>query len=157
MLRICQNFHQLRFGELVEVYGEHLGKGDFLQAQQEFYAYLRQEFFTGAGDRYYIWEEDGRYICALRLQSFADGLLLEGLETRPDYRRQGYGEKLIRAVQQTTGGQRIYSHISPQNTASIALHKACGFQKINDLARYADGSVDHHCGTYCYDGEWNIK
>lgn len=160
MLAVYKNLHQIRFGELMEVYSESVaengeelypdlsGAEQVLQAQQDFYAYLQQGFFCKEGDTYCIWEENGKYVCALRLESYQDGLLLEALETRPEYRKQGYAEKLIRAVQQMVGDGKIYSHISHKNAASLAVHEKCGFQKILDHARYADGSVNSYCGTY---------
>lgn len=165
MMRVFFGLHALRFGELMEVYAEsvaengaefypHLCENEqILQARQDFYAYLKQGFFTLAGDRYCIWEEDGRYLCALRLQDYRDGLLLEALETRPQVRRRGYAEKLIRAVQKQIGQTPLYSHISHKNAASIGVHRKCGFVKISDSAVYADGSVNDRCGTYLYHNE----
>lgn len=162
MLSVYKKLHQLRFGELMEVYREsvaengeefypHLSANEqIIQAQQDFYAYLQQGFFTKETDTYCIWEENGRYICALRLESYQDGLLLEALETRPEYRKQGYAQKLITEVQRLIGKEKIYSHISHKNTASLAVHQKCGFEKIQDYARYADGSVNDRCGTYLY-------
>lgn len=148
MLLVIDRPTQLRFGELTKVYAESLPNGD---AQQELYAYLRQEFFTRAGDRYCIWEEEGSYISALRLQRYKDGLLLDALETRPSYRRRGYARKLVEAVMEATRGEKLYSHIRRDNRASRALHEACGFRKCLDCARLADGSVSPHYATYCYE------
>lgn len=165
MLQIFDRLNQLRFGELMEVYSESVAENgeelypnlseneQIIQAQQDFYAYLQQGFFTDQEDIYCIWEENGRYICALRLEHYQDGLLLEALETRPEYRRRGYAEKLIRAVQQQLGEQKVYSHISHKNVASLAVHQKCGFEKILEYARYADGSVNDRCGTYFYQAQ----
>ena len=76
--------------------------------------------------------------------------LLEALETRPEYRRRGYAEQLIKAVLVQLQPERLYSHIGHKNVASIAVHLKCGFRKLADTARYLDGSVDAHCGTYLY-------
>lgn len=163
MLLVCQKLSQLHFGQLMEVYRESvrengaefypdLSAGEqLLRAEQDFYDYLRSGFFTQPGDLYCIWEENGRYICALRLQTFADGVLLEALETHPDHRRLGYAETLIRAVLQHFQPEKLYSHIGHRNTASQAVHLKCGFRKIADHARYANGSVNSHCGTYLYE------
>lgn len=162
MLCIYQNLRQLRFGELMEVYREsvaangrelypELSDGEqILKAEQDFYAYLRQGFFNRSDDLYCIWEEEGRYVSALRLQKFADGLLLEALETRPEYRRRGYGEQLISAVQEMVGSRKLYSHIHHRNFPSVEIHEKCRFRKISDISRYADGSVNNRCGTYLY-------
>ncbi len=152
MLLVFDKLRSLRFSELTEVYAESLGKDGaqrLLRAQQELYAYLRQEFFTRAGDRYCIWEEAGEYVCALRLQRFEDGLLLDALETRPSCRRRGYAQKLLEAVSESTRGVTLYSHIRFDNRASRALHEKCGFRKCRAFSRLADGSVDPHCATFC--------
>lgn len=162
MLCVYDGLRKLRFGELMKLYREavaengaeaypELSAGEqILRAEQDFYDYLRQGFFTQADDCYCIWQENGAYVCALRLQRFRDGLLLEALETRPEYRRQGYAEKLIRAVQERVEQQRIYSHIHHKNLPSRAVHEKCGFRMVCDIARYADGSVNDRCGTYLY-------
>lgn len=160
MLLLCDKLSQIRFGQLMQVYAEGAaenGADDYpnlppneqiLRAEQDFYAYLQTGFFTQPGDLYCIWEENGRYISALRLQKYQDGMLLEALETHPDYRRQGYASRLIQTVLEELRPERLYSHIGHRNIASQATHLKCGFRKIADHARYVDGSVNSHCGTY---------
>lgn len=163
MLQIYTGLEQIRFGELMEVYSESVAENgeDFyphlsaaeqvVRARQEFYAYLRQGFFTNEEEIYCIWQENGSYVCALRLEPYEDGLLLEALETRPSDRRRGYARKLIDAVLEIYGERKIYSHIGHKNTASLAVHQKCGFVKIADHARYVDGSFDTRCGTFLYE------
>ena len=160
MLLLCDKLSQIRFGQLMQVYAEGTaenGADDYpdlppneqiLRAEQDFYAYLQTGFFTQPGDLYCIWEEQGVYVSALRLQKYQDGLLLEALETHPDYRRQGYASRLIQTVLEELRPERLYSHIGHRNIASQATHLKCGFRRILDHARYADGSVNSHCGTY---------
>lgn len=162
MLRVFEKLGQLRFWELMEVYSESVSENgaEFypnlsapeqnMQAQQDFCVFLQEGFFCKEGDVYCIWQENDRYVCALRLERYQDGLLLEALETRPEYRRKGYAEKLIRAVQRQYGDRKIYSHISRNNLPSLRVHEKCGFEKILDHARYVDGSVNTHCGTFLY-------
>ena len=165
MLRIYDRLSQIRFGQLMQVYAEgteengaefypHLSPNEqILRAEQDFYAYLLTGFFTQEEDRYCIWEEKGTYVCALRLEKYQDGLLLEALETHPSYRRQGYAKKLIDAVLEYVGSVRVYSHIGHRNVPSQGVHLAAGFVKIADHARYADGSVNDRCGTYLYEAK----
>lgn len=165
MLLLCQRLSQLRFGELMAVYAQSVRENgeefypalspseQILRAEQDFYAYLQTGFFTQPGDLYCIWEEKGRYVSALRLQSYRDGMLLEALETCPDDRRHGYAAQLIRQVLDELHPEKVYSHISHRNAASRAVHEICGFRKISDNARYADGSVNSHCGTYLYESK----
>ena len=161
MLRLADKLNKLNFAQLMEVYAEgNEENGEemwpelpreqmLLRAEQAFYQYLLEGFFTVPGVVYAIWEENGVYISALRLEPFEDGLLLEALETAPAFRRQGYGEKLIRAVQEAFS-QRIYSHVSKRNIPSLAIHEKCGFRQVLDYAKYIDGSVARNAVTLCY-------
>ena len=162
MLNIVNSLRQLDFGQLMALYeegnrenGEDLypdlpAGQQLLRAEQDFYDYLRSGFFTQPGDRYCLWIENGIYVSALRLEPYQDGLLLEALETHPQHRGRGFAKKLIRAVLDGVD-ERVYSHISPRNGPSLAVHRACGFRKILDHAVYADGSVNSRCHTYRYE------
>lgn len=163
MLLIYDRLSQLRFGQLMQVYAEgtaengaemypHLSPNEQIRrAEQDFYVYLQTGFFTQSGDLYCVWEENGSYISALRLQRYQDGLLLEALETHPSCRCKGYAKRLIRSVLDTLHPIRVYSHVGHKNLASQATHLACGFSKISDQARYVDGSVNSRCGTYLFE------
>lgn len=162
MLRIYSKLANLRFGELMEVYEESNRDncGEFypelspeqqrLQGEQDFYAYLRDDFFTIADSVYAVWEIDGRYVSALRLEPYRDGCLLTALETKPDRRGCGYAKNLITHVLDRFPG-RIYSHVGKKNPASLHVHQECGFKKISDTAVYLDGSVDSRCCTLCFE------
>lgn len=161
MLKLATKMEQLKFSCLMEVYVEgNLENGahfhpeaseqlQLMQAEQSFYVYLTQSFFRTPGAVYAIWEEQGKYISALRLEPYEDGLLLEALETAPAYRRKGYAEKLIRSVQERFP-QKIYSHVSKQNRASLTVHQKCGFRQVLDYARYIDDSVARNAVTLRY-------
>ena len=152
MLYLARRLHQLNFTKLMAVYEEgnrenaaiffpELPEGQqMLQAEQAFYQYLQEGFFSVEGAMYAVWIENGEYVSALRLEPYEDGLLLEALETAPGERKKGYAEKLIRAVQ-VEFPQKIYSHVSKKNTASLKIHQKCGFCQILDYAKYIDGSV----------------
>lgn len=153
MLYLAKSMHQLQFGKLMEVYTESNAdkaeNGGLLQAEQDFYQYLQECFFTTPEAVYAIWTQNGAYVSALRLEPYKDGLLLAALETAPEHRRRGYAGKLICAVLAAFPGKKIYSHISRKNTASLAVHKKCGFRKIADTAVYIDGSVNPGAITLC--------
>lgn len=161
MLYLADKLCKLNFAALMAVYeeGNRENGGIFypdlpenqqiLQAEQAFYQYLAEGFFTAEGAVYAVWEENGTYISALRLEPYEDGLLLEALETAPAWRRQGYAEKLIRAVQEAFP-QKIYSHVSRRNAPSLAVHKKCGFCQVLDYAKYIDGSVNRNAVTLCF-------
>lgn len=163
MLKIIRSLKELDFYRLMQVYEEGNrengaerysdlpGSQQLIQAEQDFYAYLR-EFFAAPQVLYAVWEADGRYAAALRLEPYQDGLLLEALETAPDLRRKGYAVSLIKAVLpvlEAQGYKAVYSHVHKKNKASLAVHAACGFQRILEHAVYIDGSVLHSSCTLC--------
>lgn len=166
MLVVIRSVRELRFGELMAVYEQsnlEMGRRlwpqetrdrQFALAEQDFFDYLRQCFFTLPGSVYCLWQEDGHYVSALRLEPWKDGLLLTGLETTPSRRKKGYACKLVRGVQAYLARQgtvRLYSHISKCNEASIGVHMKCGFRKLFDYAAYNDGSTDRKAWTYIYE------
>ena len=162
MLTVATSLRQLNWAQLMALYeegnrenGEDLYPDCPLEqqlflAEQDFYDYLKTGFFTQPGDRYCLWTVDGIYVSTLRLQNYQDGLLLEALETHPGHRGRGYAKKLVAAVLEGVH-EKVYSHISPRNGPSLAVHKACGFQKILSHSVYADGSVNSRCHTYRYE------
>ena len=166
MLILARSLRELRFSELMEVYADSnlekaedwsdLPRGFALQlAEQEFRQYLQEVFFAVTGAVCAVWQEQGRYVSALRLEPYRDGLLLAALETAPDRRGNGYARSLIREVQRhlvQQGPVKLYSHIAKQNAASRKVHEQCGFRIISDHAVYINGSVDYRCDTWLYEG-----
>ena len=164
MLVIASSLRELNFRALMEVYieGNRENAGEnypdlppeqgLLRAEQDFYDYLREDFFRQAGAIYAIWASDGRYVSALRLEPYRDGLLLEALETAPDARQRGYATALMEAVLERLPGKRIYSHVRKRNLPSRKTHEKCGFREMLDYAVYLDGSVDRHSLTLCREG-----
>lgn len=163
MLILARSIRDLSFSRLMEVYIEgnlenaeefypDLTEGQkLMQAEQDFYQYLNKVFFRTSDAVYAIWEEQGTYVSALRLEPYRDGLLLEALETAPPSRRQGYAVELIRAVQEQFPNQRVYSHVSKKNAASLQVHEKCGFRRISEYAVYIDGSVNRRACTLCWE------
>lgn len=159
MLLTVTTLVELDFSALMQVYAEgnaengqelypHLPAGQqILSAEQDFYSFLREVFFRTPNAVYKIWVENGRYVSALRLEPYRDGLLLEALETAPTHRRQGYAKQLLRETLNQMEQYTVYSHVSKKNEASLRTHLACGFQRIGEYAVYADGSVLHNSCT----------
>ena len=165
MLREFYRLRDLNFSKLMEVYLEgNLENGmeqypdeepniQRIYAEQDFFLYLEQDFFQPPGAYYCVWVENGEYCAALRFEPFADGILLEALETAPKLRRNGYAKKLMRAALTSLSEKTslpVYSHVSKQNIASIRTHMACGFVKHLDYAVKIDGSVSDYCYTLVY-------
>ena len=157
MLFLARSLRELQFSQLMEVYIEgNLEKAEdglsLLEAEQAFYQYLKEDFFTVSGAVYYVWMEQGRYVSALRLEPYKDGLLLEGLETAPEQRRKGYAEALIRGMLAVEQTRPIYSHVDKNNTASLAVHERCGFRRAAGYAAYIDGSINDRACTLKLEG-----
>lgn len=158
MLILAARMGQLSFSSLMEVYRErNLIRASFregpelLAREQEFYSYLQRVFFATPGARYAVWQEDGHYTSACRLEPYRDGLILAGLETAPDHRRRGYALRLVQAVQDTLpDGTRLYSHVDKHNAASLGVHEKAGFCRIAESAVYLDGSADSRCCTFLW-------
>lgn len=163
MLLLIKKLRDLRFSSLMAVYeeGNRENAAEFFPgesperqlalAEQEFYSYLAQVFFPTPGALYALWEEDGEYVSALRLEPYRDGLLLEALETAPGQRRKGYALKLVHAVQERFAGRKLYSHVGKLNEASLKTHEKCGFRRIQEYAVYIDGSVNNRCCTLLFE------
>lgn len=156
MLKIIYSMRQLSFSQLMEVYEEsNILNGQekypnastnvqIREAEQDFYQYLSEIFFCQSNSFYGIWMEGEKYISALRIEPYLDGLLLCALETLPNARRNGYACLLIASVLRyltEQGSGTLYSHVSKRNTASLNAHLKCGFQVVKDYAVYSDGSV----------------
>lgn len=161
MLKLIYSLRDVHFSQLMDVYIEgNKANGSenypylspeqqLIHAEQDFYAFLR-EFFAVDRALYAVWETGGRYVSALRMEPYKDGLLLEALETMPDQRRNGYAVKLVQAVLKTVSAEikmPVYSHVNKHNQASLAVHAACGFERVLEYAVYIDGSVTYRCCT----------
>lgn len=147
MLKIIRSLSDLDTEQLLEVCKE-----DKLDAE-ELLSYLYDDFFRQKDAFYAVWASQGQYKAALRIEPYADGLLLEALSTAPNERRKGYGCMLVAEVLQflsTLPYKVVYSHISKKNVPSLELHKKCGFQLFSDSAKYIDGTVTQKSCTMCY-------
>ena len=125
------------------VYGKFPANLQMLYSEQDFYAYL-VEFFREPSARYAVWIHDGRYVSALRLEAYNNGLLLNALETRLDTRNCGFAKMLIKSVLndlRSKGSGVLYSHIQKNNAISIRAYLSCGFSVFSDSAVYLDGTI----------------
>lgn len=163
MLLLLKRLNDIHFSSLMAVYEEgNRENGDDLypqetperrlaQAEADFHDYLRQVFFPTPGAVYALWESDGKYLSALRLEPYRDGFLIAGLETAPEQRKKGYASQLLAAVQAHYSGEKLYSHVAKGNIASLATHRKCGFRRISEHAVYIDGSANNRCCTLLYE------
>ena len=163
MLKIIRDLRGLSISQLFKVYHEtivHEGQERYpdlqqslqiIQAEQDFYAYLKL-FFRDPQSFYAIWETENAYKAALRIEPYKDGVIVSALETAPEARRRGYACSLLRetiAYLRQQGIKVVYSHINKNNIASLRTHKRCGFTVCMDHAAYLDGSVFTDACTVC--------
>lgn len=164
MLRTIKQPNMLPYSPMMEIYADSLraaAKRDYpsiaenqalLQAEQDFYSYLYNDFFSVLGAACFLWELQGRPVAAARIEPYNDGMLLTGLETRPDMRNRGIAKELLTAVlhyAKQEGVMQVYSHVTKNNAASLAVHKACGFSIVSNYAVCLDGSTDGNMYTLC--------
>ena len=166
MLIVARSMKDLSFPKLMEVYTEGNRENGALRypeetperqqalAEEDFWDYLSQVFFHGENPVYLILTTEGRYVSALRLEDYEDGVLLEALVTAPGQRRKGYASELLREAANYLQGRapvRLYAHVAKKNTASMKTHLSQGFRQCLDYARYIDGTVSQNTVTLALD------
>ena len=146
---VIESFEQLDTRKLMDVYAESNEENiDYFfpdaedraealrKVEQGFLDYLRGDFFTGSGRRYYILERDGQWLSALRLYPIRDGLYyLEALETHPAHRRQSCASRLLRALigeLKARGAFRLCDCVGRNNLPSRLCHERCGFRIVGE-------------------------
>ena len=158
MIKKFDNISQICFSELMRVYEE--GNVDnakirysnmdanaaVLQVEQDFYAYLEEVFFAAKDAKYYVLSENEKYLAALRIEPFENGVLLEGLETRPGFRCCGFAKQLVGRMLSEVDCP-VYSHVMKDNFPSLRTHYSCGFEKYSDTANMINGSINRDCFT----------
>ena len=158
MIRIHWDSSALPYGAVMEIYQDELRcraqkaytdvspTEALFEAEQDFYSYLSQDFFSVKGAFLVILGDAS----ALRMEPYMDGYLLTGLCTAPAHRRKGLANMLLRhAISVLPENCPIYSHVEKSNEASVAFHKAFGFMTISDHAQLIDGT---HASDY-----WTLR
>lgn len=163
MLLVAHGISQIELDRLASVYDGHIQEMErrmpspydrserHLAAIQSFYESVRL-FFREEGAAYYILQDQSRYVAALRVQAYEDGLLLCCLETAPGDRRKGYATDLMKqtvSALRNLGYERIYSHVNRRNVPSCRVHESCGFREISKHSVFLDGRVDTSSSTLC--------
>ena len=167
MLRVITTYADLDGPRLMAVYAEsNLENTDYFfpdmadkalavrKVEEGFLRFLRDEFFVGPGPAYFVLEEAGEWVSALRLNELSPGFYyLEALETRPDRRRQGCAGRLLREVVdhlKAKGPFRLCDCVSKRNEPSVRTHLACGFTIVSDIGhdylRNEDDEGDYEIG-----------
>lgn len=120
--------------------------------EQDFLKFVRK-FLSEERNCYYILEENGEWVSALRLTHLDDFYYLEALETTENHRREGCAVRLLHevaALLRTRGTVSIRSCVHKRNAPSLATHKKCGFIIAEENGTdYLDGSCsDRHYGMW---------
>ena len=125
---------------------------------------MEKDFLAKPGNTYWILEEEGAWVSALRLSRIEDGFYyMEALETHPRYRRKGYGIKLLQGVIEALkegGSFKICDCVWKRNTPSLAVHEKCGFGIVSERGMdYIHGEADenNYGLQYIYEGNANIN
>lgn len=155
MRLLCiDRFEDLDFPKLMEIYREsNLENIPYFfpeETDQErglrrveagFRGYLQFDFFTSAGNRYYVLADGARWASAIRLFPVPDrgrSWYAEALETAPELRRRGCARKLLELLcwELAKGGPfELTDSVGKRNTPSLAFHEAAGFRVWQDPAR----------------------
>lgn len=103
------------------------------KVEENFIAYIKNEFFINEDNIYYVWEENRIWISAMRVYKINNNLYyIEALATHPKYRKQGFAGKLMNSVikeLKSYGEFEMKSMTSKENIASQRTHEKCGFNK----------------------------
>ncbi len=149
MLLRIESYAQLDERRLMDLYGEsNMENADYFYPEMEdktaalalveesFLRFLREDFLPKPENTYWVLEQDGVYVSALRLTEVKPReLYLEALETHPDHRRQGLASALFREVFAALGEEGsflIRDCVSKKNTASLKTHEKAGFFVADD-------------------------
>ena len=149
MLKIITNYSELDERQVMDIYSEsnldntsyfypdECDKKKALQlVERDFLKYIRDEFLSKEGNSYCVYDQDGRWVSALRLYRLGEAFCyIEALETRPDCRRKGYGAALLKETADyfaRQGNVRICDCVSKKNIASLRTHEKCGFQIVSE-------------------------
>ena len=173
MLRRLEAFARVDGRRLMDIYREdNIENTDYFypdmkdkaqalaRVEQDFLHYLETDFFFKPGNTYWVLEENGVWVSALRLTELSPGdYYLEALSTHPDFRRQGCAARLLEAVLaelKKEGPFRLRDCVGKKNVPSLGVHEKCGFRiAAQDGTDYLSGEVNERCYgmEYVWKGE----
>lgn len=119
------------------------------RCEDGFWDYLKTDFYTRAGRIYWVLEEQGQWVAAVRTYQIRENLYyIEALETAPAHRRQGCAVRLLQGVidqLKTDGPFSLWDCVSRNNTPSLKAHLKCGFRIAADPGfDYLQDTYDQH-------------
>ena len=151
MFVLIPSFYHADMGKIIDIYAQSQEK-DRIGSVAKISDFLLDFYEENCDAFCAMWQEGDVAASVLRIQSYEDGVLLTGVETRPEYRGKGFAAALVAetlAVLRQQGVHKVYSHVAQRNVPSQKLHKKCGFYKLQDTARLLDGTVTSQMDTLC--------
>lgn len=100
---------------------------------------------------YFLTEPNRRALGAFvqdNLVGYFLGLLAQGdldvvsIATKPDWRRKGIGQRLLRVSEEGEAVKRVYLEVEETNVAAIELYKKLGFAQYGARKKYYQGVRD---------------
>lgn len=131
--RLMDIYHESNTENIFKLFPEYTGQSvDLRKVEQVYLQYLKKEFFSKPENSLYLLEKSKVWVSAVRIYQIHSGVYYEeALETHPDYRGRGYAEELMHEVTETLadhGSFELHANISGNNTASLQVHRNCGFK-----------------------------
>lgn len=87
----------------------------------------------------YVLIVDKNIIGFIHIQQLIDEVDIIDVVVDEEYRRKGYGQRLVEFVIQSNPGKRIILEVSVNNNAAIGLYNKLGFREINTRKGYYNG------------------
>ena len=160
MVSVIDEIDKLDFLKICDVYKDDLERKRKIRhrliaksegatlVKQEYLRYLEDVFFGQYNGKLFVYQDYDRYLSAVCIEPFKDGLLLDSLVTVPEARRRGYAKKLIDYALDYCKTRPVYAHIHYNNKASRLLHEKIGFSLLCEYAHMLDGSIRNDHFTY---------
>lgn len=151
MLTEIQSFDEIDKRKLMDIYSEsNVENAEYfypdmadrdqavLRVENDFLGMLQSDFLKeNTKNCYIVLVKDDVWVSALQLYFIKEGFYyIEALETRPEYRRQGYGSELLLGMinkLKETGPFTVCDCVRKRNKASLATHLKCGFKIVRDV------------------------
>lgn len=150
---ITNDIDRIDFEKLMDIYEESNceniqkaykiadGLDDFYEKEKiykiykdSYISYLKNEFLANKENYLVILKDKDVYLSGLRLHYRKDYYLIEALETNPNFRNKGYGERLVRDLLKEFKDKTVFrSEVSISNEKSLGLHKKVGFKVVGKI------------------------
>ena len=85
-------------------------------------------------------DESGKIIGSVRAREEDGTLYIGKLMVHPDYRRKGYGKRLVTGIEGYYPGKRYELFTSTRSKDNIRLYESLGYKQFD--VRHADGEID---------------